>query len=145
MTRAGRARSTPGMPLLRAPCLAVLLLAACTRSEPPKDYGPHEPAAASLRRLTQSQYRNAVHDLLGEDIVIAGALEPDSAYDELLAIGAAHTSVSPRGVDQYEALAYNIAEQVWKSDARRAARRWCAPRRWRAARRRRCRVRARRR
>ena len=42
-----------------------------------------EPAAVkvpppSLRRLTQAQYRNTVHDVLGADLVVGGGLEPGS-------------------------------------------------------------------
>ena len=79
------------------------------------DPGP-EPALEAapppqLRRLTTDQYRNSVSDLLGEGLVIPN-LEPDEEVDHLLAVGATVTSVSPRGVEQYEDAAFTIAEQT---------------------------------
>lgn len=101
------------------------LLLACAA-----DRGP-EPATALpapvLRRLTQAQYRNAIHDVLGPDLVIPSGLEPDEAAGGLFSIGAGATTISPRGVEQYEASAYQIADQVMADAALRDRLVPCAP------------------
>lgn len=81
---------------------------------------------APLRRLTAAQYRNAVRDVLGDDIVLPPALEPDLAASGLVALGAARAAVSAWGVEQYEAAAFDLAEQALAPE-RRA--RWltCTP------------------
>lgn len=70
------------------------------------------PAPPVLRRLTDAQYRNAIRDLFGPGLVLPSQLEPDVAIGGLLALGASETTVSPYGVEQYEAAATTIAEQV---------------------------------
>lgn len=104
-------------------CLASLsaLCAACGSPEP-KSAGPTSdelgppPAVSSdsprLRRLTQVQYKNAVVDLFGDDLVLPVSLEPDIREEGLKSVGASSTSISPRGVEQYEDAAYDLAEQV---------------------------------
>ncbi|MEM9195202.1 MAG: DUF1592 domain-containing protein [Myxococcota bacterium] len=82
--------------------------------------------AAAVPRLTQSQYRRAVQDILGENVVPPPALEPDVSIDGFVAIGAAQTSVSARGVEQYEAAAYSVAAQAL-SEENRGALVSCAP------------------
>lgn len=67
--------------------------------------------APVLKRLTQEQYRNSVDDLFGEGLVLP-TLEPDQEIEGLIALGSGVTSISPYGVEQYEAAAYSIAEQV---------------------------------
>ena len=97
----------------------ILLLVACTAPEDTalvEDPGPapglSEAPAPQLRRLTAEQYRNSVRDLLGDDFVLPGSLEPDEEVDLLLAVGSSVTSVSPRGVEQYENAAFLVAGQV---------------------------------
>ncbi len=70
------------------------------------------PATPRLRRLTQVQYRNALADLFGDDLVLPVSLEPDVREEGFQSIGASSTSISPRGVEQYEDAAYDVAEQV---------------------------------
>ena len=90
----------------------VLLLAACgdptaddveatdvPEVERPVYAGGHEAGPATLRRLTQAEYRRAVRDLVGFEPVLPGALEPDVPIDGLLAVGSASTSISGRGVE----------------------------------------------
>ena len=66
----------------------------------------------AMRRLTRSQYRQSVWDALGEDIEIAGQLEPDLRREGLLAVGTSQATVTPLGFEQYESMAYRIAEQA---------------------------------
>lgn len=88
---------------------------------------PFIPAAVNLRRLTQSQYANALHDLFGEAVVVPRALEPDLVREGSRAVGASDTSVSARGTEQYQDAAYAVAEQVLRNPERRAALVPCAP------------------
>ncbi len=69
---------------------------------------PQEP---TLRRLTQAQYANAVLALFVDDVFVPTSLEPDVAQDGLYALGAATTAISPRGIEQYEAAAFELAGQ----------------------------------
>ena len=92
------------------------------RSEPVIDLP--EP---TLRRLTRSQYGNAIRDLLGEEVVLPSSLEPDEVTDGLLAIGAALTTISPRGVEQYETAAYSLIDQVLEDPSLRDALIPCTP------------------
>lgn len=77
--------------------------------------GPVGPATATLRasqRLTQAQYKNAIRDLFGKEIVVPPALEPDVAFDGFDAVGASTSTISARGVEQYEAAAFAIGNQL---------------------------------
>lgn len=93
-----------------------MLLLACTSPDDSAVSRPElpdaAPAPAALRRLTQSQLHNALHDLFGDELVLPTRLEPDESVDGLVSVGAALTTISPRGVEQYEDAAYNVAEQV---------------------------------
>lgn len=100
-------------------------LSACSTDEqvnkaprPPIELGQ---SPVAIKRLTHTQYHNAVHDLVGEDIAVPISLEPDLAVDGFLAVGAATTSISALGVERYESAAYDIAEQAMEpGDARDA-------------------------
>ena len=70
------------------------------------------PDTPRLRRLTQTQYRNALSDMFGADLVLPVSLEPDVREEGFQSIGASSTSISPRGVEQYEDAAYDVAEQI---------------------------------
>jgi hypothetical protein len=73
----------------------------------------------TLRRLTRAQYHNSVTALLGEGLVLPSHLEPDETTDGLLAIGAALTTISPRGVEQYETAAFSLAGQALENESLR--------------------------
>ena len=70
------------------------------------------PAQSHLRRLTARQYGNAIRDLFGAGVVVAARLEPDVPVEGLVAIAASRTTISPRGVEQFETSAYEIATQA---------------------------------
>lgn len=73
-------------------------------------------APATLRRLTQSQYRNSVRALTGIEVPEATALEPDTASNGFVSVGNARTTISARGVEQYEEAAYVVAAAMAATD-----------------------------
>jgi hypothetical protein len=80
-----------------------------------------------MRRLSESQYRNTIADVFGPDIVVSGRFEPIVRPEHgLLAAGARAAAISPAGIEQYDAMARNIAEQVF-GEARRSQFVRCAP------------------
>ncbi len=87
--------------------LALLGLAACGTAEPPTSGG-----APTVRRLTESQYRNIIVDVFGSQIVVAGRFDPIVRTDGLLAVGASRATITPSGVERFAQLARSIAEQV---------------------------------
>lgn len=105
--------------------------------EPAREPGVLSPAPAAeyeappvfMQRLTQAQYRNVARDILGDDVLVPGsnALEPDSKSGRLVAVSNALTTISTRGVEQYEAAAYLLAEQAMGEEARRASLMTCEP------------------
>ncbi len=110
------------MSVKRAVLIACCALVACTGEKQPeqapapaKQTGPVGPAVPSLsaaQRLTVAQYRNAVRDLFGEEVVVPPALEPDVPLDGLESVGASKSTISARGIEQYEAAALKIGNQV---------------------------------
>jgi hypothetical protein len=108
-----------------------LNLQGCGKDAPPGIADPEEPAIAppapSLRRLTFSQYQNAVVDLLGEGLVLPSSLEQDTEVDGFLSIGASVTSLTPTGAERYETAAYQIAEQIAEDTERLEALMGCTP------------------
>lgn len=73
-------------------------------------------APATLRRLTQSQYRHSVRALTGVEVPEAVALEPDTASNGFVSVGNARTTISARGVEQYEDAAYAVAAAMAATD-----------------------------
>jgi hypothetical protein len=123
------------------PALA-LVLAGCTAEKTPQSvssdpaYGPLAFAPlkgplgqiVAMRRLTEAQYRNSIADIFGPDIKVAGRFEPIvRPVHELIATGASDSTISPAGLEQFDAMARNIAAQVLAED-RRAQFMACAPR-----------------
>lgn len=94
------------------------------------------PAAASpeslgqiigMRRLTEAQYRNSIADIFGPDIIVAGRFEPIvRPAHQLIATGAAAASISPAGLEQFDAIGRGIAAQVF-DPAHRSIFAPCAP------------------
>ena len=98
------------------------LVFGCDRGVAPESRG----GPVAMRRLTQSQYRQAIADVFGPEIEIAGRFEPDSRRDGLVAVGSAFVTITPSGFEQYEAMAGSIARQV-VSEAHRARLVPCRP------------------
>ncbi len=78
-----------------------------------------EPAAAVLPRLTETQYRNALVDLFGPTLPPL-TVEPDTSPYLFVSIGAASTSLSELGTQQYEENADAITHYVFSDPLRRA-------------------------
>ncbi|MCI4592675.1 DUF1592 domain-containing protein [Sphingobium sp. BYY-5] len=117
--------------------LAGLTLAACTTEKVPQTASPDHNLTSlqaplgqvvGMRRLTEAQYRNSVADIFGPDIKVAGRFEPIvRPVHELIATGASVSTISPAGLEQFDAMARNIAAQIVAED-RRAQFIPCAPR-----------------
>lgn len=71
-----------------------------------------EAAPPTLRRLTTTQYRHAIRDLFGADVVLPSSLEPDERIEGLMAVGSARTTISSYGAERYAQAAYSVARQV---------------------------------
>ncbi len=91
--------------------------------DPPKQF---EPGAPVMPRLTQTQYRNSVEALLGPELP-APPLEPDTNPYLFFNIGAASTTLSELGTQQYEEAADLLSGLVFSDPARREALVGCVP------------------
>jgi Protein of unknown function (DUF1592)/Protein of unknown function (DUF1588)/Protein of unknown function (DUF1595)/Protein of unknown function (DUF1587)/Protein of unknown function (DUF1585) len=87
---------------------------------------PFEPAAGMLRRLTRTQFRNAVRDVFGVE-VDTSELDADSWNGDFAVIGAASVVTSQRGVEQYHAAIENAVTAVWGDPTKQAAFIGCTP------------------
>jgi hypothetical protein len=118
---------------LHTALLAAALFAACQSETDPGDTDPSDapdtlgaapevttPSPAVTRRLTESQYENAMRDLFGDDVYVPSAPEPDLRLAGLARLGAAEVTVSPRGVERYESAAYALAAQAVAPEGRAA-------------------------
>ena len=114
--------------MLECGVLTLFLALACTDPSAPVDSAPIvadppvqpevTPGAPVLRRLTEEQYGNTVHALLGADVVLPTALEPDASASGLREVGAGTNAVSPHGVEQYEDASYLLARQALAAERR---------------------------
>lgn len=117
------------LPLALLGCAANDAPKAALRDAPPTlaDAAPASTIVA-IRRLSETQYRNIIADVFGPDVTVAGRIEPIvRPVHEMIASGAADASVSPAGLAQFDAIARNIAAQVF-GEKRRAQFIGCAPR-----------------
>lgn len=80
-----------------------------------------EPAAPAMRRLTESEYRSTVDDVLGVGFLVPEVLPPDATTNGWTSIAMSSITVSPSAVDQYEVAAFQIAEAVIGTPTRRNA------------------------
>ena len=110
---------------------ALIALGACTAliGDRPVDTTPVtiSPAPSTLHRLTQAQYTNTLHDLLGASIVIPTALEPDLIVSGFATVGGSVGAVSRMGVEQYETAALQVAGESLAPGAGRDALVGCTP------------------
>ena len=91
-----------------AVCLvATVALAACGKSEPKiQADGP------AVRRLTETQYRNVIADLFGSNVTVVGRFDPLLRENGLSTTGAWDAKITPAGIEQFERMARNVADQV---------------------------------
>ena len=106
-------------------------LAACDSTSPVEgvrlpDSPAVAPAEAVLKRLTATQYRLSVRDLLG-DVAVPSSLEPDVSAEGFFVVGASRTSISALGVDRYEAASFDLAAQALRSETLRKRLVPCVP------------------
>ncbi|MCB9765806.1 MAG: DUF1592 domain-containing protein [Alphaproteobacteria bacterium] len=89
---------------------ALLLLGACDRgrSGPPDEVPASSVRGATMHRLTEVQWRNAVEDLLG--VAFEGELPADYVLYNFAAVGAGQATVAPYELEQYESAAWAVAE-----------------------------------
>jgi hypothetical protein len=88
---------------------------------------PPAPASAGrLRLLTRSQFENSLQDLLGAGVTVGGT-EGDVIADGFASVGATYTTVSPRGVEQYETAILGALQPLFADPARRIAVLGCTP------------------
>ena len=95
-------------------------------SQPPASETTNDSGRA-MRRLTEAQYRNAISDIFGADIEVAGRMDPLVRLPHGLQTSAVSTiAVSPAGFEQYAQMARGIAAQV-VDEAHRAVLVGCWP------------------
>ena len=83
-----------------------------------------QPASGLLRRLTRSQFRNAIRDVFGVE-VDTNELDPD--IGQFATIGAATVETSQRGVEQYQAAIESAVNAVFDDATKRAQLIGCTP------------------
>jgi len=67
---------------------------------------------ASLRRLTEQEYRNSIADIFGQEIEVRGSFEPTKRTGGLEAASTVLLSVTPVGLESFNKMAGDIAAQV---------------------------------
>jgi hypothetical protein len=102
---------------------AVLTLAGCTQSDvggvsSGLEASPDVGGSAVMSRLTQNQYRNIIEDVFGNTVTLGGRFEPDNRVDHLISVGAGQASVTAAGLEQYDKMARNLAEQITAEENR---------------------------
>ena len=95
--------------------VSVTTVLVANSSEPTSDEVP------GMRRLTEEQYRNAIADIFGTDIAVAGRMDPLVRMPHRLQTSGVSTiSVSPAGIEQYTRIARAVAAQVVDEEHRAA-------------------------
>jgi hypothetical protein len=94
--------------MMRKQSIAVLLLSAVALPA----FAADAPRETFTQRLTPEQYQNVIADVFGPEIGIGGRVEPSPRIDGLMEVGSGKVSVSSSGMEQYEAIARGVADQV---------------------------------
>ena len=76
-------------------------------------------ASAPVPKLTREQITRSLKDIFGAEIVVTGLADPDPSVSGFITIGAGVSTISPRGVEGIEGMAYRVAALAL-SDTRRA-------------------------
>jgi hypothetical protein len=85
-----------------------------------------QPAPGMLRRLTRTQFRNAVRDVFGVEVDI-GQLEADSWNGNFAVVGASTITSSEHGVEQYHAAIETAVDAVFSDAGKRSSFLGCEP------------------
>jgi Protein of unknown function (DUF1592)/Protein of unknown function (DUF1588)/Protein of unknown function (DUF1595)/Protein of unknown function (DUF1587)/Protein of unknown function (DUF1585) len=85
--------------------------------DPTQDAAPA--VRIELRRLTRTQYTRTIQQLVGDDVVVPGALPPDAIDHFFTTVGTATLSLGSVDVEQYETAARDLADAVIDDPARR--------------------------
>lgn len=93
--------------------LMVFAVAACSDPAPTTNGAPPD-----MRRLTEEQYRNIIHDVFGNHIEIAGRFDPLVRTEGLLAVGARSAPITPAGFEQFYNVARSVANLVVRDENR---------------------------
>jgi hypothetical protein len=126
MNQMNRTVKTLALGIAALPLAALVLSGETTTTQAASVTAPPAPTIAKqldnivgMRRLSESQYRHTIADVFGPDIIVSGRFEPIVRPEHgLLAAGARAAAISPAGIEQYDAMARNIASQVF-GEARR--------------------------
>jgi hypothetical protein len=113
------AGATLGLLSLGSWCTSIL-------AQAPQSAAKAEPFAMSVRRVTESQYRNIIRDTFGPGMQLNARFEPELRDAGLQSIGSAQLSITTSGFEQYFALAKSVAGQV-VSEKKRADLVACTP------------------
>ncbi|MEO1270641.1 MAG: DUF1587 domain-containing protein, partial [Myxococcota bacterium] len=97
-----------------------------TEAQPSIEVRDFEPGPMSMRRLTRSQYISSIQAIFGQDLEVLPPTEVDIRIEGLLTIGASVASVTPAGLERYEASARQIASDAL-SEGRRGRILDCEP------------------
>jgi len=109
MTSGHEAMRSSSQDLIRVLSLTMALFGgAAVLAAPPAEYS----YVASLRRLTEQEYRNSIADIFGKEIEVRGSFEPTKRTGGLEAASTALLSVTPVGLESFNKMADDIAAQV---------------------------------
>ena len=89
----------------------------------------YQPPAARLRRLTQTQFHNALESLLGKPVV-TDKMPSDNYEEGFAAVGAATIATSPLGVERYHHIVEENVELVFTDEVRREELLGCVVNTW---------------
>lgn len=106
--------------------LLTVLVSACSQPADPAPDASFRPVPAVMPRLTAVQYRNVLKDAFG-GVLPAAALEPDTNPYLFFSIGAATTTLSEAGVEQYADAAARLTDLIFDDADRRSALVGCQP------------------
>ena len=102
-------------------------LADAPAAQPSANASAPQYSIVAMRRITEAQYRNTIADIFGPDVRVSGRFEPIvRPVHELIASGARESSISPAGLEQFDAIARVIAAQAF-DEAHRGQFAPCAP------------------
>ncbi|MFL5306166.1 MAG: DUF1592 domain-containing protein [Polyangia bacterium] len=87
---------------------------------------PFSPAPAMLRRLTRTQFRNAMSDVFGYTVDIS-TLDTDSWDSNMATVGAAVVVTSDQGAEQYNTAVENAVNAVFSDSTKRSQFIGCTP------------------